>query len=411
MSRRSGQDPSVRIGKRADGSEYYFFQYYVDVAGQEARQRKTEVVGVVGQMTLSEARRRTVDFLQKLGVNSANYHIPSAHCFASAVKFYREEFALPTRLRESTIGVAETHIKKHLEVDWKDVPVEHINIKAVQTWAEKKRREGLRWSTIQNILRTMQRVLSCYLDKAPPFSLKGLYIPEQDKVDMKVAQRDAVSFSWSDATRIAKAVRKLDGLDEGRKARYATAFILAAATGLRCSELYALRMDDVDFRAGTVRVNESFDGRTYTIGRCKNVAAYRTVYLGDREGREALGVLKAFVKERIQNPSEFLFHSKRGSPMRETKVLHEALHPALRAVGLPKAGMHAFRRGCNRRWELAGVNPAIHRQMMGHSSSAMTALYSGRIPIEAIQADFSRRNGPRIVVSEKRRTTENRRVA
>jgi integrase len=159
-------------------------------------------------------------------------------------------------------------------------------------------------------------------------------------------------------------------------------------------------MDDVDFRAGTIRVNESFDGRTYTIGKCKNVAAYRTVYLGDREGREALRVLKAFVKGRVQNPSEFLFHSKRGSPMRETKVLHEALHPALKALGLPKAGMHGFRRGCNRRWELAGVNPAVHRQMMGHSSSAMTARYSGEIPVEQIQADFSRRNGPRIVVSE-----------
>jgi integrase len=154
--------------------------------------------------------------------------------------------------------------------------------------------------------------------------------------------------------------------------------------------------------------DEAFDGRTYKIGECKNSKAYRKVYLGDREGREALRVLKAFVGRRSQNPSEFLFHSKRGSPMRETKVLHEALHPALKAVGLPKAGMHAFRRGCNLRWELAGVNPAVHRQMMGHSSAAMTALYSKRISIEQIKADFSRRNGPRIVVLENK---ENRRIA
>ena len=61
MSRRSGQNPSVRIGKRADGSKYFYFQYYVDVAGQEERQRKTEVLGVVGQMTKSEAMRRRLD--------------------------------------------------------------------------------------------------------------------------------------------------------------------------------------------------------------------------------------------------------------------------------------------------------------------------------------------------------------
>jgi integrase len=398
MSRRSGQNPSVRIGKRADGSKYFYFQYYVDVAGQEERQRKTEVIGVVGQMTKSEAMRRRLVFISNLKLNSSEYRIPSSRSFADAIQFYREEFA-PRKLRDSTIDVADTHIKKHLEPDWKDIPIEHINIDKVDEWAWKKRPE-LSWVTIKNILRTMQRVLSCYLKKAPPFSLKDLTIPEQDKMDMAIARRKAASFSWADSKRIAKAVRKLDGLDEGRKGRYATAFILASATGLRCSELFALRMDDIDLRAGSIRVNESFDGRTYTIGKCKNVAAYRTVFLGDREGREAMRKLKAFVRGRLQNPSEFVFHSKHGSPMRETKVLHEALHPALKALGLPQAGMHAFRRGCNRRWELAGMNPAVHRQMMGHSSAAMTALYSGEIPAEQIRADFSRRNGPRIVVSE-----------
>ena len=181
----------------------------------------------------------------------------------------------------------------------------------------------------------MQRVLSCYLKKAPPFSLKDLTIPEQDKMDMAIARRKAVSFSWADTKRIAAEVHKLSSLNADRKSRYATTFILASATGLPCSELFALRMDDLDFKAGTIRVNESFDGRTYTIGKCKNVAAYRTVFLGDREGREALRILKAFVRGRIQNPSEFVFHSKHGSPMRETSVLHEALHPALKALGLP----------------------------------------------------------------------------
>jgi hypothetical protein len=36
----------------------------------------------------------------------------------------------------------------------------------------------------------------------------------------------------------------------------------------------------------------------------------------------------------------------------------------------------------HRRWELAGLNPAVHRQMMGHSSETMTRLYSGEIPLQ-----------------------------
>ena len=162
-----------------------------------------------------------------------------------------------------------------------------------------------------------------------------------------------------------------------------------------------MRLDDVDFKAGTIRVDESADQRTYKIGPCKNAAAYRTVLLADSEGREALRMLRAFLKGR-QDPNSLVFHSKRGSPLRETNVLHAFLHPVLKALGFPQAGMHAFRHGCNRRWELSGMNPAVLRQQMGHSSAVMTARYTGEIPLEQVRAAFSSRelenmeNGPSV---------------
>jgi integrase len=60
----------------------------------------------------------------------------------------------------------------------------------------------------------------------------------------------------------------------------------------------------------------------------------------------------------------------------ETTILNQGLHPALKAIGLSKGGLHGFRRGCNRRWELAGINPAVIRQQMGHTSARMMTLYS-----------------------------------
>jgi integrase len=76
------------------------------------------------------------------------------------------------------------------------------------------------------------------------------------------------------------------------------------------------------------------------------------------KARRRSQLLKRFLKGN-QNPSALVFRSKRGSPLRETNVLHEFLHPVLKALGLPQAGMHAFRHGCNRRWVLAGMNPAV----------------------------------------------------
>jgi len=400
MSRRVGQNPRVRVGKRADGTKYYFFQYWIDVPGQEERKRQTEVVGFVGQMTKSEAERKKLEFISNLQINSSEYRIPSSHSFANAVKHYREVFA-PRMLRASTFSIADGHIKKHLEADWNDVPVEHITIDAVNEWIWKKRKEGLSWVTIKNILRTMQRVLSAYSkDKKPPFSQEGLAIPERDKLQMKINGREAVSFSWQQSLSIAEQVRKLDGLEDAVKERDAMAFTLASASGLRCGELFALRVKDLDFKAHTIRVDESVNPCTGDIGPCKNAAAYRTILLADAEGKEAMEMLKDFLGSRIENPNALVFASRIGTPLRESNVLRMTLHPALKALGLPQAGMHAFRHGCNRRWELAGVNHAVLRQQMGHSSHAMTVRYTGEIPLEQVRASFSISNGNKIVVLE-----------
>jgi integrase len=84
----------------------------------------------------------------------------------------------------------------------------------------------------------------------------------------------------------------------------------------------------------------------------------------------------------------------------QTTILNQGLHPALKALNLKQAGLHAFRRGCNRRWELAGVNPAVIRQQMGHTTAAMTRLYTGEIPAEDVASAFSKKFGNQIVVLE-----------
>ncbi len=149
-----------------------------------------------------------------------------------------------------------------------------------------------------------------------------------------------------------------------------------------------MKLNDIDFKTGTVRIDESADQRFYKIGLCKNASAYRTVLLADTEGKEALARLKRYLRG-PQTASSLVFHSKRGTPLRETNVLHEFLHPVLKAHGLPQAGMHAFRQGCNRRWELSGMNPAVLRQQMGHSSAVMAARYTAEIPLEQVRAAFS----------------------
>lgn len=384
MSRRKGQNPRLRVGIRSNGSEYFYFQYWLDVPGKDERQRRREIVGPVktktGGLSKTEAEARKMKFLADL--NNRFLTPPSSRTFADAVKHYREVFA-PRMLRDSTFSTADSHLKNHLEPDWNDVPIDHINIDAVNEWAWNKRRGGLSWVTVKNMLRTMQRVLSASSkSKTAPFSQDGLAIPERDKLQMKISSRKHVSYSWDQTLRIVEQVHELETLGDGRKEQYATLFLLAAASGLRISELLALRSDDIDFDANTVRVDESVD-RLGQIGPCKNVSAYRTVVLADAQGQHAMRNLRHFVKQ-----DGLIFRSKSGGPLMENSILVQGLHPALKKLGLPKAGMHAFRRGCNRRWELARISAAVIRQQMGHASSDMTALYTGEIPVEQVQKQF-----------------------
>ena len=93
MSRRTGQNPKVRVYKRSDGEKHFYFQYWIDVPGQEARKRSTHVIGLASQMTKSEAME---------------YRIPSSLTFADAVSHYRDVFA-PRMLRSSTFSTADGH--------------------------------------------------------------------------------------------------------------------------------------------------------------------------------------------------------------------------------------------------------------------------------------------------------------
>ena len=75
MTRRTGQNPKVRVKKRSSGQKCFYFQYWIDVPGQEDRRRKTHVIGPTNQMTKSEAERKKVEFLLNQKLNSTRYEI------------------------------------------------------------------------------------------------------------------------------------------------------------------------------------------------------------------------------------------------------------------------------------------------------------------------------------------------
>jgi integrase len=67
---------------------------------------------------------------------------------------------------------------------------------------------------------------------------------------MKIESRGEISFSRLPTKQIGDQVHKLE-VDHTRKERYATVFLLAAATGLRGGEQFALKWNDIHRRNST----------------------------------------------------------------------------------------------------------------------------------------------------------------
>jgi integrase len=151
--------------------------------------------------------------------------------------------------------------------------------------------------------------------------------------------------------------------------------------------------------ACTIRVDESSDQRSNgVIGPCKTQRPTGRSFSAILRAGAAMRTPKAFLRSSL--PDELIFRSRRDGALLETTILNQGLYPALKALALPKGGLHGFRRGCDRRWELAGINPAVIRQPMGHTSQRMTTLYGGEIPLDQGCAAFSSKTGNEIVVLE-----------
>jgi integrase len=103
-----------------------------------------------------------------------------------------------------------------------------------------------------------------------------------------------------------------------------------------------LKINDIDFKASTVRVDESSDQRTNgNIGPCKNAAAYRTVVLHGPEGKKSMRKLRRLLMG-SPNAELRVFRSQRGGPLLETTILNQGLYPALKALGLPQGVCMGF---------------------------------------------------------------------
>jgi site-specific recombinase XerD len=163
--------------------------------------------------------------------------------------------------------------------------------------------------------------------------------------------------------------RRLRGLDAAR-----TRAILLALfdTGLRASELCALRLEDVNWDTQTITVRETKGGNQ------------RVVSLGTAAMRSLMSYLRL-----RQADSPWLFAALEGGRLTRN-ALKLALRRAFEAAGVEFKGIHAFRRASGVAYLRQGGQAEDLRVLMGWRSPEMVRRYVRAAEVERATAAHKR---------------------
>jgi integrase len=154
---------------------------------------------------------------------------------------------------------------------------------------------------------------------------------------------------------------------EGLKIRERTLVIIAASTGIRQSELFALKWSDINLSAGTMNVARSIVHGF--VGPCKTESSQKPVPIHPL-------VCEALVKWKEQSayrqPEDWVFasrHTHGKQPYWGQAILHKYLRPAARELGIEtRFGWHTFRHTYSTLLRSVGTEFKVMKELPGQST-------------------------------------------
>ncbi len=158
--------------------------------------------------------------------------------------------------------------------------------------------------------------------------------------------------------------------------RYASLFTTAIATGLRQGELLGLQWSDLDWAAGTLRVERQLL-RNGTFGLPKSAAGVRTIGLSDlatyafRMQRDQQIGDRFRAKSRWTNPDDLVFTTSLGTHLRIWPVW-QAFRTASDRAGVRRIRFHDLRHACATLLLTAGEELAVIGKVLGRSDYGTT---------------------------------------
>ena len=345
--RRRGQFPQP---KKENGQ--WKIRYYTDEEqpdGSIRRVRRTKCLGKLREMTLTEARKEALRFVQPIN-DVEPRTLYSEKTVADLIERWRRD--IKPNLKRSTQDSYEWGFKRIISAfgDWPVADLAKADVQAFLTAAGK----NLAPESVRDLRARLRGVLTLAEDwdwiarGTNPAAGRLRLPPRSNRRDRPVPTPEQFRKLVLALPQPFRAIVALAGL-----------------SGLRRGELAALRWND--FEGSSVRVDEAvYRG---VLGTPKSRNSVRRVALPD--------VALAFIEEwrqqsRHREPKDFAFSIRTNSPIDLNREMERRIKPLAESLGLPRYSWHDFRHAYTTWGRQAGVEAETMRDQVGHASVSMT---------------------------------------
>jgi len=350
-----------RAKRRAGPDRWEYLWREDDVTGR--RVRRTKVIGTVEQYPTGELAHAAVNGL-KVRINEDRLRHPGHDILvADLVDHY-----VLTELSEeigwhshATRIVYRQYLTRWIRPHWGNVSIRSVRTIAVERW-----------------LRGLRRADGTPLANTTKAKIRNL---------LSVLFNHAIRYEWLDqggnpitlVRQSAKRMRAPEVLEPSEiqslllqlKSCFRLMVLLAVTTGLRRSELFALKWSDVDF--SNLRLDVLRSIYLGHVGNCKTEASRKPVPLDDHVAAD-LWVWRETSSYR--EPDDWIFaspHTQRKDPFWPDAVLQKNIRPAALRAGIKKKiGWHTFRHTFSTLLIANGENVKVVQELMRHASTRCT---------------------------------------
>ena len=247
-------------------------------------------------------------------------------------------------------------------IDVRDIPPALIRQKVSEVEWSSNRLRNVAITPLRNMFQMC--VDDDILEKNPAESIKNLRQKKPEVDPFTPEERELI-------------LNYMDEAYKGTRRIYYCYFKFAFWTGMRISEIVALKWGDVDFIGNKVAVNKSIvRGRERDTTKTN---VHRFVLLND----EALDAIKEMKQFSFLNGDRIFISPKHGKPWRGSSAPMKVLNQVFRKLGVRHRPAYNTRHTYATFCIMAGVNPAFIAKQLGHSVKTLLSTYAKWIESDA----------------------------